>query len=182
LLLVSNSNMYAQAPVEGSEAIASTAISSIAPTSYYTSLLNEHSKELIENSDENIAGEATNDDDDDDEHHHHHHSITCIRQSNLDFGGAFSGISPGTVILDPNPATARIATGGAVLNPHIPGHPAFLQLTISNDDHCSNHDHCSNDNDECDRSEDDDNRTNDTRGGFSRHGVWNTITLPSSSC
>jgi hypothetical protein len=109
------------------------------------------------------------------------HSISCQKVTDLDFGRAFSGISAGTVVMDPNTSISRKATGGVILDNRNIGHPAYLQLTITNPDHCENDDHCTNDNNECDRSEDDDNKTNDQSTTFNRHGVVNTISLPSST-
>jgi hypothetical protein len=83
--------------------------------------------------------------------------------------------------MDPNTNISRKQTGGVILDNRNTGHPAFLQLTIYNSDHCSTHDHQSNDDNECGRSEDDDNKSNDNHVGFTRHGVWNTISLPTSS-
>ncbi|MDP4230624.1 MAG: DUF4402 domain-containing protein [Bacteroidota bacterium] len=109
------------------------------------------------------------------------HSIKCLRLKDLDFGRAFCGISAGTVVIDPNSATPRKSTGGVILDNRNTGHPANILLTIYNEKHCKNNDHSSNDDDESGRSEDDDAKTNDNRTGFQRHGVWNSIALPSSS-
>jgi len=109
------------------------------------------------------------------------HSIKCQKNTDIDFGRAFSGITEGTVILDPNGNAPRKQTGGVILDNRNQGHPAFLQLTIYNEEHQHNDDHANTDDDECNRSEDDDNTSNDTHSTYLRHGVWNTITLPSSS-
>jgi len=80
------------------------------------------------------------------------HTISCQKITDLDFGRAFSGISAGTVVMDPNTSISRKSTGGVILDNRNIGHPAYLQLTIYNTDHCTNTDHCNNDDNECDRS------------------------------
>jgi len=118
---------------------------------------------------------------DDDGNNRKKHTITCQKNSDLDFGRAFSGVSPGTVVLSTHTNVPRNQTGGVILDNRNQGHPAFIQLTIYNSKHRNDDDHCNTDDDECNRNEDDDNHTDDTRTAFNRHGVWNTITLPSSS-
>ena len=109
------------------------------------------------------------------------HSVSCQKVTSLEFGGAFSAPTAGTVIVDPNTNIARSATGGVLLNTQKPGHPALVQITLYNKKHCDDDDHEDNDDNECDRDEDDDNHSNDSRTGFTRHGVYNTISLPNSS-
>jgi hypothetical protein len=109
------------------------------------------------------------------------HSIKCQKVTDLDFGRAFSGITTGTVIMDPNTAISRKSTGGVILDNRNIGHPAHIQLTIYNTDHCEGDDHCTSDDNECERSEDDDNKSDDESTTFNRHGVINNISLPSST-
>lgn len=126
-------------------------------------------------------GDHEGDDDGHDDDHEDDHSISCLKYTDLDFGGACAGLTSGTIVMSADPQTERSSTGGVTLDSRNPGHPAMLKLTIYNDSHCQGDDHRSNDDDECDREEDDDHHEHDDRETFQRHGTTTSIHLPSSS-
>ena len=102
--------------------------------------------------------------------------------ANLNFGGIYCSNTSGTVTVSPS-STASY-TGGVIGHTGVQNYTvaaAEVQLNLTNSDHCTNNDHCQNDNNEYCRSEDDDERTNDTRTSFTRHGCPITITISSSS-
>jgi len=103
-------------------------------------------------------------------------------QKNLNFGGIFTSSTSGTVTVSTT-GTATY-TGGVYAHTGVHNYTvseAEVELNLTNTSHCSGDDHCQNDDNEYCRSEDDDNRTNDTRTNFSRHGLSNTISISSTS-
>lgn len=108
--------------------------------------------------------------------------VILLRNQDLSFGGVITGLTPGTIIINPNGAVNY--TGGLMRNVHTgvaPAHPAQLVFTLYNPDHCRDVDHCMSDDDEALRHENDDTRTDDDRLDFNRHGSTVSISLPSLS-
>jgi hypothetical protein len=110
------------------------------------------------------------------------HDCQLSGLANLNFGGIYCSSTSGTVTV--SPASLASYAGGVMAHTGVQNYTvaaAEVQLNLTNTDHCNTDDHCQNDNNEYCRNEDDDDRTNDTRTSFQRHGCSVSITISSSS-
>jgi hypothetical protein len=108
--------------------------------------------------------------------------VNLLRSQDISFGGAITGLTPGTIIVNPNGLVSY--TGGIMRNFRTgvpPAHPAQLIFTLYNAAHCHDVDHAASDDDEAVRHEIDDARTDDDRLDFIRHGTNVQVSLPNLS-
>lgn len=109
-------------------------------------------------------------------------TVKLVRLQDLSFGGAISGLSPGTIVVDPSGLVVQ--SGGLVRKSQIGvsnAHPAQLSFTLFNPARIGTIDHVTTNEDEALRHESDDVLSNDVKTEFSRDGTNVSISLPQSS-